>query len=69
MASRFEVREVGTGRVLGVLELEQDLGPGEALRQFVDGQVQLEHQAVAAPPAEPPAEPPAPPKGRRSAAK
>lgn len=65
MAARFEVREVGTGRVLGSLELEQDLGPGEAFRLFADGQVQLEHQA-AAPPV---AETPTPAKGRRSSAK
>ena len=65
MAARFEVREVGAGRVLGLLELEQDLGPGEALRLFVDGQVQLELPAVEVPAAEPQA----PPRGRRSAAK
>lgn len=68
MATRFEMRETGTGRVLGTVEVEQQLAPGDLVGMFVAGQVQLEY--AAAPPTEPkPAPVPAAPgRGRRASA-
>ena len=68
MATRFEMRETGTGRLLGTLEVEQQLGPGDVVGMFVAGQIQLEH-AAAAPPAVPaPAAQALPPRARRASA-
>lgn len=63
MATRFEMRETGTGRVLGTVEVEQQLAPGEVVGMFVAGQIQLEFATKT--PTEPkPAPAPAAPQGR-----
>lgn len=42
MSRRFEMREVGTGRVLGAVETTEEHAAGELLRLFLGGTVQLE---------------------------
>lgn len=68
MATRFEMRETGTGRVLGTVEVEQQLGPGELVGMFVAGQIQLEFPAKPSTEPKPAPEPAAPTgRGRRAA--
>jgi hypothetical protein len=71
MPSQFELREVGTLRLLGTVEMVDVLHPGAVVHMFRDNLVLVEHRAgvdrVAAVPAGDSAEPSKPSKkGRRA---
>lgn len=49
MQSRFELREVGSHRLLGSIEMVDVVPPGEVVRMFQAGLVLVDHPAPAAP--------------------
>lgn len=55
MPSQFELREVGTLRLLGTVEMVDVLHPGAVVRMFRDNLVLVEHRAGVDPVAAPPA--------------
>lgn len=75
MAKRFEMREVGTGRLLGTMATVDDHAPGAVVGMFRDDLVQVDvlpagpvsdSPALAATVADPAAEEARRPKGRRA---